>query len=324
MASIQTMMTDIFNKLDNDQLVQRIYDEGLGHEVFSNAFLSQLSTSHAYKTQEVAELCDVKGKEWVIRNNLNSHNLSDYVGLEKVGNRFVMDYISVVKMRMIIKLMQKNNQGPLFVAQFLGLVGSEIGSPHESTVKVKENSVLSIIQQYIQLMDYRQQLMYKRFSISTDLDRLKESVEQRANYLSREKELLDTHISIYQHLKSVENIHIDLEQQKKSTIDALEYVRNLFSIKRIFKKDKETIQTFYEKDLNQQIKENKASKEIGALKTKKDNLELEYKTYHYELNNKRQLLQKELSDIDEQLKQLDEKLNLIEKSQSSAIYQLDN
>jgi hypothetical protein len=110
--------------LSHDALFRYIEKNDWLNEVFDEGFRKAINEEEYYTTPQTAALMGLEDKDWTIRNLLNKYNLDEYVGMQKIKSRLVLDYIGVIKVKMMLFIMDKTDRKPLGIAEMLGQVAS--------------------------------------------------------------------------------------------------------------------------------------------------------------------------------------------------------
>lgn len=105
---------------ERDPLLRRIRNERLEEQLFNaNDFFEKVSFTDTYSSKNAAEILGIPGKEQILLNYNNRHDLNLYLNVFKQKRFYRYEWKSLFKFKMIL-LLSENNFTPLEIASLVG------------------------------------------------------------------------------------------------------------------------------------------------------------------------------------------------------------
>lgn len=321
------LIHNVREHLSQDALFRYIEKNEWLDGLFDEEFRKSIHEEEYYTTPQTAALVGLEGKDWTIRNLLNKYSLDAYVGMQKIKSRLVLDYIGVIKVKMMLLIMEKTDRKPLAIAEMLGHVASthvsdgymqkrerESSTNTDATVTADYSKLYMLafhkrqLEQDLKLMhNEKNYLEYKESDITTHYEVFSDQMKDTKDSYIREIASLEEQIRTVKHqqLLSEHISHLSKEQANK------------FSFKKIFKLEsarddpKEKINS----ELTDQLE--KLGEKIGLVRAKISKLEqkqaeidkksTEDKT---DIVSRRKHLEKEIIELDYNIANAEEKISI--------------
>ncbi|MGP4074064.1 hypothetical protein ACTWQB_16280 [Piscibacillus sp. B03] len=314
----------IQNELKHDPLYRYLEQEGILFEFLDDdEFFNKLSESHSYSTGEVTKIIGEQHKPWEVRNYLNRYQIDEYVKVQTIGNRKVVDYLGVAKLKMIFLAKQLLNRGPMTIAEIIGHVASS--SLHGSNYSVKEDyqkeqsgqdELYKMFQQMIFLTNLKQQkdnASHRRDLLNNQIKQLSYELERNERLWEKERTHLEEQKTLYSKLDVV---YDELKRHQKASVSSMSDFKDALGFKGLFKKTKKEAEVLYNEHLERVKDEDYdfANEEIKRINQSHEQLEEEEKNIRRKIQEEVEKLKEEVNEVTLELQQIEQRILSIEEN----------
>lgn len=200
--------------------------------------LMKVETNKTYSTIEVGEF--IGRKDSTIRNYFTT-DLLDYIGPEKVGNLYRLDYINIFKIHMISLLFDRGKKSRKEIAYELGIQsGVNISKGNEIPEAMKQQGEdIEKIRQFLTFERLNSNQLHKKVELERMINRkhelLRQSSELKNDKVNKEHSFKDN--NYFEALSAAVKGFAEIEQENSKLSKEINEKRSLLSL---FKSKKET------------------------------------------------------------------------------------
>ncbi|MDC3424292.1 hypothetical protein NC797_07190 [Aquibacillus sp. 3ASR75-11] len=273
-------------KFEDDPLRREIKINKLENDLYTDSILSM----HPDTTYSTVEAGDIIGRKDSTLRNYFRTELLEYIGPDKFGKYYRLDYISVFKLHMILLLVEKANKSTSDLAYFCGLAPLvSTGNNKRNGQGNNSNTPSTNNNQMLQEMDQLKRIMFiqtLRAKLADEKSSLT-NLEVKISNTQREIDSLEKNIELatlkHQNEKVERKYHRMLDYSLKNTV-AKNTGTQKWSLKNLFKGPESSGEIDVDKVMKEAVeianneREEEANKEIEQnkqlLEEKKKSIEV--------------------------------------------------